>query len=130
MDGCRIARGLEHLVDMLLRLHSVLCCAGTRPRQWEAQLQDVAKEHLDGRNGARGSADSADSETPYGADVTITKTKEKKQSWLGGDKSARPTGDLPNLSRPKKRVMSLLYQAYNNSLQKLSSALAFKEPSS
>ena len=63
---------------------------------WEEQLQDLAKEHLGGTDGAR-SRSEGDPDTPYGADITISEPLEKKQSWLAGvvkgsSKAAKPTG--------------------------------------
>ncbi len=75
------------------------CCwqAGTQAREWEEQLQDLAKEHLGGTDGVR-SRSEGNPDSPYGADVTITEPQQEKQSWLAGvvkagSKPAKPTGD-------------------------------------
>lgn len=80
--------------------------AGTRPSQWEGQLQDLAKEHMGGVDGAR-SRSEADPDSPYGADITITEPaqqKKKKKSWLpgfgkSGAGAAKPTGKPPTSAK-------------------------------
>ena len=70
--------------------------AGTKPEEWEAQLQEMAHEHLEGAEESQ-VAQSHGKDSPFGADVTVRDTPPKKRSWLGGkaaDKAAKPTGKL------------------------------------
>ncbi len=75
--------------------------AGTRPSQWEEQLQDLAKEHMGSVDGAR-SRSEADPDTPYGADITITEPapKLKKRSWLSGIGKSGPAAPKPTGTPP------------------------------
>ncbi|CAL8466123.1 g5659 [Coccomyxa elongata] len=77
---------------------------GTRPSQWEEQLQDLAKERMGGVDGAR-SRSEADPDSPYGADITITEpAQKKKKSWLAGIGKSGPAAAKATGGRLRLRL--------------------------